>query len=563
MIVISQVKLPCGAPSKELEKKIRGRLKLSAGDKFTWRITRHAVDARKKPELFDIYSVSVLLGDERRENGIVRRLKDDKIRFEKPVQYTFPVPSGDNGRLKNPPVVVGAGPAGLFCSLYLAENGYRPILLERGKAMEERIRDVTRFWEGGDLDPESNCQFGEGGAGTFSDGKLTTGIKDKSGRIEEVIRRFIEAGAPEDIAYENLPHIGTDKLRSVIISLRERIIRAGGTVIFGAKVTDLLTDESTGRIRGVVYVRDGKAAQLDTQVLVLAPGHSARDLIRTLHKNHVRMEQKNFAVGFRVSHPQEMIDFRQYGVCGEEKMKSLNLSHASYKLTAKASSGRGVYSFCMCPGGYVVNASSQEGRLTVNGMSDYARDSARANSAIVMTVSAGEFGSDDPLAGMLFQEALEQKAYSLAGGRIPVRRYADLKADFLDGSHTGHKEETEASEISTEEAEDLCIRGQYAGGDLASLYPEDLTRDFIEAMEYFDGILPGFAGEKAFVMGPESRTSSPVRILREKNMEGSVGGLIPCGEGAGYAGGIMSAAVDGIKAAEAVAAGYYPAALQG
>ncbi len=560
MIVISQIKLPCGTPSRELETKIRKKLRLLPGDKLTWKIARHAVDARKKPDLYDIYSVYVFLGDNRREKNTALRLGDSTVRFVIPEQYRFPLPSGTAARLDNPPVVVGAGPAGLFCSLYLAENGYRPILLERGRAMEDRIRDVKRFWEDGVLDPESNCQFGEGGAGTFSDGKLTTGIKDKSGRIDEVLRRFIEAGAPEDIAFENLPHIGTDKLRDVIISLRKRILQAGGTVIFGAKVTDILTDETGSKIRGVVYSQNGETRQLDTGVVVLAPGHSARDLIRTLHRDNIRMEQKNFAVGFRVSHPQEMIDLRQYGVCGKDEMKCLGLSHSSYKLTAEAASGRGVYSFCMCPGGYVVNASSQEGMLTVNGMSDYARDSKRANSAIVMTVSGREFGSDDPLAGMLFQEALERKAYGLAGGRIPVQRFEDFKKDFLEGKEGPDPSGTGAPEPFEGSGDDPCIRGQYAACGLSRLYPEDMTQDFVDAMERFDRVLPGFAGEKALVMGPESRTSSPVRILRGKNMEASVAGMIPCGEGAGYAGGIMSAAVDGIKAAEAVAAGYLPAA---
>ena len=498
---------------------------------------------------------------------------------------------GADPRLCRRPVVIGMGPAGLFCALILAEEGYRPIVLERGLAMEQRIRDVEHFWRTGELHTGSNIQFGEGGAGTFSDGKLTSNVKDRFGRIGKVLDEFVGAGAPEDIRYENLPHIGTVSLRSVMVSLREKLIEHGGEVRFGSKVTDFIVNGD--RICGVAVEGPEGSYILDADVVVLAPGHSARDTIRKLAERGAELTQKNYALGVRVSHPQAMIDRCRYGISDPKERNEAGLPAASYKLTAQLPSGRGVYSFCMCPGGYIVNASSEEEGLAVNGMSDYARDSTRANSAIVVTVGKEEFGSDDPLAGMRFQEMLERRAYRLAEGRIPVESYEDFsrgrdkggekpayscrelseekagsvsccrdlsegKAESNSGAGDLNRGESDAlscfRELSMEETERLCLKGRSAYAPLHRILPADLLKDLTDGMASFERTIPGFTGPDAWVCGLESRTSSPVRIERDGMFQSRIRGLIPCGEGAGYAGGIMSAAVDGIKAAEMAAA---------
>ncbi|MDO4619065.1 MAG: FAD-dependent oxidoreductase [Lachnospiraceae bacterium] len=587
MIRIDQIKLPCGSDKDMLEGKIRKLLRLSPSDVYTWKIVRHSLDARKKPALFDIYSVQVSLGEdkksEKREEKKAAAAKSGNIRFERPVSYSFPEPDEQLPVLLHRPVVVGFGPAGLFCALMLARAGYRPIVLERGASMEERTADVENFWKTGVLNGKSNIQFGEGGAGTYSDGKLTTNVKDKFGRIGAVMETFVKAGAPEDITYEYHPHIGTDLLRGVIVRLREEIRELGGEVRFHSRMTALQTE--SGHVTGVeveesvfdasragqsdyrtgqeqstcgVKEEETRTYVLPAEVVVLAPGHSARDTIRTLHQDGIPMTQKNFAVGCRVSHPQAMIDRWAVGIEDQEELQRLGIPASSYKLTAQAKSGRGVYSFCMCPGGYVVNASSEQGRLAVNGMSDYARDSARANSAIVMTVGAEEFGGEDVLAGLHFQERLEEKAFRIADGRVPVEKYQDLEQEFSAAEmQSGFDREGVRAVrcLSEEEAEKLCVKGLAAESSLRDLLPEELTADLIEGMQRFDRIIPGFAGPEAYVIGLESRTSSPVRLTRDEGGQSTgLRGLFPCGEGAGYAGGIMSAAVDGIKIAEAVAA---------
>lgn len=532
------------------------------------------------------------LGGSEREQKLVRKLHDRNIIYKEEVRYCFPGHDADAVTLKERPVVLGLGPAGLFCALKLSEAGFRPIVLERGAAMEDRIQDVEHFWKTGELLPDSNIQFGEGGAGTFSDGKLTTNVRDSAGRNEEVARIFIEAGAPGDIAWESLPHIGTDRLRSVIVNMRRRMIENGGEVRFGHCVKELITQRDPSglrRLAGVVVENGGAAYTLPAQVLVLAPGHSSRDLIRTLYADGIPMTQKNFAVGVRVSHPQQMINHQMYGV-SEEERELYHLPEVSYKLTAKAQSGRGVYSFCMCPGGYVVNASSEVGHLAVNGMSDYARDSARANSAIVITVGPGEFGSQETLAGMHFQEMLEKRAWGLAGGKIPVETYpdfaggdGDLPCEYTQEdekkavrpagekplkSGNGHDCADRANSISSGrrdltavEARDMCLKGQAAWAPVHKILPPSLKKDLDEGMAEFGRRIPGFDGPECLVAGLESRTSSPVRMTRDDHFE-STGckGLYPCGEGAGYAGGITSAAIDGIKVAEEIARTFRPSA---
>ena len=544
MIRISQLKLPCGHSEADLEEKIRKTIKLKDRDTVRYRIRKHSIDARKKPQLFDIYTVDAdLKMGIKAERKLAAKLRNRNIAVVEESGYQFPPAGGE--KMNTRPAVIGAGPAGLFCALMLAEHGYRPILLERGRCVEERAKDIDRYWESGKLDPSSNVQFGEGGAGTFSDGKLNTQINDKTGRSEKVLQVFTEAGAPEDIRYESKPHIGTDLLRVVIPAIRNRILAAGGDVRFEAQVTDLVIED--GSVRALVLA-DGRKLRTDT--VVLAPGHSARDTIASLFQRGVPMEPKAFAVGLRVSHPQSLIDRAQYGVWEREEMRELGLSAAPYKLTAKAASGRGVYSFCMCPGGYIVDASSEPSRIAVNGMSEHARGSGRANSAIVCTIGPEEYGTDHPLSGMYFQQELEEKAYRIGQGAIPVQRYIRMKENF-EKRRNGEPVPADSPDPYLT-SHDLCIRGRWTPADLSELLPRALTADFIEGMEEFDHKIPGFAGEEAFAAGIESRTSSPVRIPRGEDLQSRIRGLYPCGEGAGYAGGIMSAAMDGIRVAEAI-----------
>ena len=548
MIRIAQLKLACGHSRADLEKRIRKALRLGEDRPLSYEIKRHSIDARKKPQLFDIYTIDAdLQMGLKAEKKLVSKLRSKDVSVIVPERYQFP--EAGNEQLTNRPVVIGAGPAGLFCALMLAEHGYMPILLERGKCVEERAEDIARYWETGKLDPSSNVQFGEGGAGTFSDGKLNTQINDKTGRSGEVLRIFTEAGAPEDILYESRPHIGTDKLKVVIPAIRARIIAEGGEVRFRTTVTDLKIAE--GSVTAVLLDGGGK---IETDTVILAPGHSARDTMRSLYEKGIPVEQKAFAIGLRVSHPQSLIDKAQYGVWEKEEMEKLGLTAANYKLTARAASGRGVYSFCMCPGGYIVDASSEPGRIAVNGMSEHARNSGRANSAIVCTIAPEEFGGDHPLQGMFLQRELEEEAYRLGAGSVPVQTYIGLKEQFE--GRTGDAADLQTNNTSAtcmkDLTGDLCIRGRWREADLSGLLPEAVTTDFIDGMEQFDRKIPGFAGPEAFVAGLESRTSSPVRIPRGDDLQSAVRGLYPCGEGAGYAGGIMSAAMDGIRVAEAV-----------
>lgn len=495
-------------------------------------IHRRSIDARKKQEILYVYCLDVEAAGERE---ILR--KNEKRGVVKKPDETWRFHGGGTEPLAHPPVIVGAGPAGLFAAYELALEGYRPIVLERGKAVEERMRDVEAFWQSGLLNTESNVQFGEGGAGTFSDGKLNTMVKDPSGRIRRVLSVFAECGADPAILYDSRPHIGTDCLRGVVRCLREKICEAGGEVHFQCHVTDF--DIQDGVLRGLIYEERGERRRIDVSACILAVGHSARDTFERLCALRVPMEPKAFAVGFRIEHPQEMIQRSQYG-----DFASL-LPPAPYKVTAQASCGRGVYSFCMCPGGAVVNASSEQGYLAVNGMSNHARDGRNANSAIVVTVQPEDFasfhGPDTPsvLAGMEFQRMLERRAWQAAEGRVPVQLYGD----YLAG-----RSSTGPGQIIPD------IRGAYAYGAVREILPEELSSAIAEGIAAFGRQIHGFDREDAVLCGVESRTSSPVRILRDENKESAIRGLFPCGEGAGYAGGITSAAVDGIRVAQELAA---------
>lgn len=543
MIRINQIKMPLSHTEEALLKKAAGLLYIGKADILSYRIIKKSVDARKKPEIYIIYTIDVETANEdevlnRLSSRYTRHGRDSQITKANEIKYSFPA----SGKLpmKNRPIIIGTGPAGLFCGYLLALHGYRPLLLERGRAVEERLKDVEEFWKSGILNPASNVQFGEGGAGAFSDGKLNTLIKDKSGRNKEVLRSFVHAGAPEEILYEAKPHIGTDILTTVVKNIRNEIIANGGEVRFESKVTDIIIDK--GRIKGVI-INDSE--QLLAEIVVLAIGHSARDTFNMLHRHGVPMEAKSFAVGLRVEHPRKMINKVQYGVEEDELLPT-----AGYKLTAKAKDGRGVYSFCMCPGGYVVNASSEAGRLAVNGMSYSGRNGNNSNSAIIVTVTPDDFESAQPLAGVEFQKCLEEKAFKIGQNQVPVETYGDFKRAVTGEAKLQSSIKKEYPDFMPE------IKGAYGFAPVHEILPEALNKSFVEGMEKFDKLIPGFADSGVYVSGVESRTSSPVRIHRDEAGQSKIQGLYPCGEGAGYAGGITSAAMDGMAVAEKIASVY-------
>lgn len=524
MIRINQIKLRPDHTEEDLDKHIRRTLKLDKNSSFEYEIRKKSIDSRKKPDIFYIYAVNVITRDSN-EVKLVSKLHDNNVMLTDETSYSYNPP--ENADLDKKIVIAGFGPAGLFCAQQLSRWGLKPIVIERGLPVEERQKAVEEFWNTGKLNTDSNVQFGEGGAGTFSDGKLNTMVKEKSGRIRKVLETFVDFGADSSILYLNKPHIGTDILCNVVRNMRNGIISNGGKVLFGTCLKDIVIEN--GRVKGI-YVNDGQYIECDR--LVLAIGHSARDTFTMLNEHKVHMEQKSFAVGLRVEHPQEIINNNSYGTSEYE------LPVADYKVTAKASNGKGVYSFCMCPGGYVVNASSEEGMLAVNGMSYSDRGSSNANSAIVVTVGPEDFGSEDILAGMYFQRDLESKAYRVGNSKVPVQ----LNSDFQNNIAS-----TKLRRVTP------CIKGEYSLTNLRQILPESVSEAIVDGMKEFDRHIAGFNMEDAVFSGVESRTSSPVRITRNDDMESvNVKGMFPCGEGAGYAGGITSAAVDGIKTAEAV-----------
>ncbi len=539
MLRISQLRLLVGHTEVELEKQVKKILRCRENPEIT--IVRRSVDARKKPELYFNYIIDVKVKD---EANIYRRCNKKQVQIYKEVFYRFPV-SGYSGNIR--PVIIGTGPAGLFCGYMLAKAGFKPILLERGYPIEQRTKDVERFWENGDLNSESNVQFGEGGAGTFSDGKLNTLVKDNYGRNKKVLSLFVEFGAPEEILYDYKPHIGTDVLRQIVVNIRKAIENMGGEVRFASKVTDI---EAEGNQISALIIN--KTERLETKFVVLAPGHSARDTFEMLHHKGILMEAKPFALGMRVEHPQELINLSQYGKV-EEKI----LGNAPYKVTAKVSDGRGVYSFCMCPGGYVVDASSEQGRLAVNGMSYSGRSGRNANSAIIVSVTPKDYEGEGALAGVEFQRRLEEKAFQTGLGTIPVERYSDYKkaVDKTTASKTMESGDAKCQKSPSMIPQNFTpqIKGKWSYGAVHEILPISLSKAFVEGMEQFGTVIKGFNDGNVLVEGVESRTSSPVRILRDENLQSSLKGLYPCGEGAGYAGGITSAAMDGIRVAEEMA----------
>ena len=533
MIRLLQIKLKIPHTDKQLKDKVCKLLHVSEESFISYKITRRSLDARKKPELFYVYTVDAEL---KQEAALQKKIKNKNILFLKKEIPYHEKPTGKKS-LRFRPVVIGTGPAGLFCGYQLAKLGYRPILLERGANVRERMQDVEQFFKDGILKKDSNVQFGEGGAGTFSDGKLNTLVHDNSKRNTEVLRIFHAFGAPEQILYDSRPHIGTDILCDIVERMRNEIKKLGGEVRFHSLVKDFEFDtEADGRkVLSALHIQDTKTGGLSllkTELAVLAIGHSARDTFATLKRHNIKMQAKSFAVGVRVEHAQKFINESQYG-----KDYHLSLPSAPYKLAAKAEDGRGVYTFCMCPGGYVVNASSEEGRLAVNGMSYSKRDGQNANSAVIVTVTPDDFGSDAVLAGMEFQRMLEEKAFREGGGKIQVQLFEDYRKNQ---ASFGEKN------VSPQ------IKGAYSWANVRRIFPDNIAYDIEQGILLFDKKIKGFAQGGTILSGVESRTSSPVRILRDDFLESSVRGLFPCGEGAGYAGGITSAAMDGLKVTESI-----------
>lgn len=501
------------------------QLRVKRDKVLSFEIIKKSIDARKKPDVKYIYTVDVAMNGEQQ---FLKNNKNANITEAKRNVYSFE-PTGAR-EMSIRPIVIGTGPAGLFCAYMLAKNGYRPLVLERGADVDTRVKDVATFWETNKLNVESNVQFGEGGAGTFSDGKLNTVVKDELGRNRLIYETFVSHGAPEEILYQNKPHIGTDKLRNVVRSMREEIIRLGGEVRFNSKVTEILYKDN--KVSEIVV---NNTEHIPAELVVLAIGHSARDTFEMLHRKGIYMEKKNFAIGVRIEHPQSIINQSQYGDAAGK------LPAAEYKLTYQASNGRSIYSFCMCPGGFVVNSSSEEGHLVVNGMSNYKRDERNANSALIVAVTPADFEDDSPLAGMHFQRKWEKAAFEVGGGLVPVQRFGDLKQNQVS---------TALGTVTPN------IEGKYTLADLRKCLPSYVIDTIIEGVEYFNSKISGFGDEDAILVGVETRTSSPIRITRGDKLQSNIANLYPCGEGAGYAGGITSAAIDGIKVYEAIAAEY-------
>lgn len=529
MLRLSEIKLPLDHSEADLRAAVLRELRIPAHDLGPVHVVKRSFDARVRGNVALIYHLDV---ETPREADILKRSNGragSKVGPRPDTSYRFPVRATKPATLR--PVVIGTGPCGLFAGLLLAQAGFRPVLLERGKPVRERTQDTFGFWRRGALDPESNVQFGEGGAGTFSDGKLYSQVKDPGHRGRKVLEEFVAAGAPEEILYVNKPHIGTFRLVKVVESLRAKIEALGGEIRFKARVEDLRL--GGGRVRGV-RLSDG--SEIATDRLVLAVGHSARDTFRMLHERGVAIEAKPFSIGFRIEHPQALIDRCRYGPqAGHPK-----LGAADYKLVHHARNGRSVYSFCMCPGGTVVAAASEPGRVVTNGMSQYNRAEPNANAGIVVGITPEDY-PQGPLAGIDFQRHWEEVAFRLGGANYEAP--GQLVGDFL------------AGRASTAFGSVLpSYRPGVRLGDLSPSLPPYAIEAIREALPAFDRTIRGFAMPDALLTGVETRTSSPIRIPRGEDFQSpGTPGLYPAGEGAGFAGGILSAAIDGIKVAEAVA----------
>lgn len=513
MIRISNIRFPVSRNEDELENEVKKEYKIQGLSSFE--ISKKSVDARKKSDVHYIYSVNACCKNERE---LVKRYRN--IAFYTHEAYEFP----KSAPIAEPIVIAGFGPAGMLCALMLVKNGHKVIVLERGKRVEERMEDVESFINGGALNENSNVQFGEGGAGTFSDGKLTTGISDK--RIDMVLKEFYSHGAPKEILYLAKPHIGTDNLCRMVKSIREDIIASGGEILFSSALTDI--EIENGRVEAVII--NGKQ-RIKTHNIVLATGHSARDTFSMLKERGVKMEQKPFSIGVRIEHKQSDINYAQYGEFAKY------LPPADYKLNVKTASGRGVYTFCMCPGGSVIASASEERGVVTNGMSNFLRSGENANSALLVNIYPSDLDGSDPLSGMYLQRAVENRGFCAAG--------KDYSAVC----------ETVGHLYGGENKTDIVpsYKPLVKFGKISDVLPEYVVSAIKDAIPRLDKKLSGFGSSEAVMTAPETRSSSPVRILRDTDtLMASVEGLYPCGEGAGYAGGITSAAVDGIRVAEAV-----------
>lgn len=528
MIRITGVRAPLDYVDDFVRRYAARALKLDARDILAWRLSRRSVDARSKCDIHFSLNIDVQVrGD---EAAIAARCAQASV---VEAEYRLDIPPC---ALKRRPVIAGLGPAGLFAGLTLALAGARPIILERGRPVDERERDVERLRAGGALEPESNILFGEGGAGTFSDGKLNTGIRDP--RCGWVLERLAEFGAPDEVRYMARPHVGTDLLRGVVLNLRRRIVELGGEVRFRARLSDIECD-SEGRLRAVRVCGEAGEYELECDALILACGHSARDTYGMLARRGVAMSPKPFSIGARIEHPQSLINLAQYGAAARDGATLARLGAAEYRLSRQLPNGRGVYTFCMCPGGSVVCSASEPGRLATNGMSLHARAGENANSALLVSVMPSDFGSDDPLAGVEFQRRYEELAYRVGGGGYvaPAQRVED----FLKGRASARFGDVWPS-----------YRPGVRPADLAECLPGFAVESLRMALPQLGRLLRGFDLPDAVLTGVETRSSAPVRIERGEDGCASVAGLYPTGEGAGWAGGIMSAAVDGIRQVKCV-----------
>ena len=520
MIRISNIKIYEDISNEEVFNLVIKKYKMIKENINEWHISKKSVDARKKDDVHYSYSIDIEIKNEE------KFLKDKNISKIQPTSSPE-IQLNMNKSIK--PVIVGAGPAGLFAALTFVQNGYKPIIIEQGQTVEERTKSVDNFINNGILNTNTNVQFGEGGAGNFSDGKLTSGIN--SPYCKKVLQEFVNFGAPEQILYLTKPHIGTDNLINIIKNIREYIISKGGQFLFNAKFIDFETVNNNVSKISVLHLYNNSVETIEANVLILAIGHSSRDTFKKIYEKGLFLEPKNFSVGVRIEHLQSEINKAQYGT-----ITKLKLPSADYKLAYHSPSGRSCYTFCMCPGGVVMPSSSEQNTIVTNGMSYFARDGKNANSAVLVNVMPSDFDNNSPLAGIDFQKNLEEKSFILGGSNYfaPVQRFEDfdknIKSEFIGSVNPSYKP-------------------GYTLSNLNDIMPEFVSDTLKEGIKYFDTKLHGFANPDSILTGMETRSSSPVRILRNENFISNVGGIYPCGEGAGYAGGIMSAAVDGIKCA--------------